>query len=144
MSDYCWYIFVIRSVEKIRCGSHTYVDLTLFDMNDFPALELLKDFSPLEVLLLAELVFNSDFARSKDASWYDWTDLLDVFENYDCTEDDMMNGVANLLLKDWVAVDYTDRFIVRANLHQLKLDGLYYRTVWHSVRHLDFPHLCGN
>lgn len=132
MNGHLWLEFFLQAFNPVFYNGQPFVDLTLLSQAKYPALSLLKGHSTLEILLLGHLVIQSEMEDSEDQSCSEEL-IYELFENYDCTKEDIHEALSRLVAQKWVEMyveTVTGFFIYKANLIQLIQENIYTENRW--------------
>jgi len=127
MNQNLWLKFWLVAHDPVYYQGQQYVDLTLFPIEEYPALSQLTDTPTLEILILACLITSiKTLPPGFNDIYLDF--LFEMFENYDCSKLDIDAALTNLHNKRWVEFlvdEKRNEFIYEADLLELTKAGLY-------------------
>ncbi len=127
MNQKQWLKFWMYAYDPIFYNDRRYVDLKMLSAEEYPILAKLDDFTELEVLVMAYLINNiKTFEPGFNDIYIDT--IVETFENYDCTVQDIDAALTNLHNRGWVEFyvdEVRNEFIYQADLLELTKAGLY-------------------
>ena len=138
MLGHNWISLFERAFNSIFFHGKSNVDHSDFSHKEFPALKRLTCLSTLEVLLLSYLIWiyeEKDFFDSD----FDFSFFVELFENFDCTTEDISHSLFNLCEKSWVKMAVSENaqtISFSANINCLTKDRLYIPNSWSHLSNL--------